>query len=128
MFKQILNNLTNSLNMKKNISSLFNYDSNPSTKTSSSFDDFTDIKNEEKTIHDFREKMKYNEKELFNDFIKNITSIIFESRKEKANNDFSLNTSKNSDNFNNVFTSNDNSFNPEIDDLFLYNDFYQDKE
>ena len=128
MFKQILNNLTNSLNMKKNISSLFNYDSNPSTKTSSSFDDFTDIINEEKTIHDFREKMKYNEKELFNDFIKNITSIIFESRKEKANNDFSLNTSKNSDNFNNVFTSNDNSFNPEIDDLFLYNDFYQDKE
>jgi len=62
MFKQILNNLTNSLNMKKNISSLFNYDSNPSTKTSSSFDDFTDIINEEKAIHDFREKMKYNEK------------------------------------------------------------------
>ena len=52
-------------------------------------------------------------------------SIIFESRKDKINNDFSLSTSKNSDFNNNTFDN--NLFNPEIEEFFMYNDFYKDK-
>ena len=119
MFKQMLTNLKNNLKNKKNISSLFNYDSNPSVKTSSTMEDFMDV-TEELIEHNYHEK-----KQLFKEFISNIVSIIFESRKEKTNNEFSLNTSKNSEISNNDFDN--KSFNPELDDLFLYNDFYQDK-
>ena len=119
MFKQMITNLKKNLKNNKNISSLFNYDSNPSVKTSSTMEDFMDI-TEELIGHDYHEK-----KQLLKEFIENIVSIIFESRKEKTNNEFSLNTSKNSEISNNDFDN--KSFNPELDDLFLYNDFYQDK-
>ena len=119
MFKQMITNLKKNLKNNKNISSLFNYDSNPSVKSSSTMEDFMDI-TEELIGHDYQEK-----KQLLKEFIENIVSIIFESRKEKTNNEFSLNTSKNSEISNNDFDN--KSFNPELDDLFLYNDFYQDK-
>ena len=115
MIKSLKSNLKN----QKNISYLFGYDSNPSSKTSSTLEDFTDI-TEELMECNYHEK-----KELLKEFIKNIACIIFESRKEKTNNEFSLNTSKNSEISNNDFDN--KSFNPEMDDLFLYNDFYQEK-
>ena len=119
MFKQMMTNLKKNFQNKTNISSLFNYDSNPSVKTSATMEDFTDI-TEELIGHNYHEKKK-----LLKEFIENIVSIIFESRKEKTNNEFSLNTSKNSEISSNDFDN--KSFSPEIDDLFLYNDFYQDK-
>jgi hypothetical protein len=67
MFKQILNNLTNSLNMKKNISSLFNYDSNPSVKTSATMEDFTDI-TEELIGHNYHEKKQLLKDNIFSIF------------------------------------------------------------
>ena len=119
MFKQMMTNLKKNFQNKTNISSLFNYDSNPSVKTSATMEDFTDI-TEELIGHNYHEK-----KQLLKEFIENIVSIIFESRKEKTNNEFSLNTSKNSEISSNDFDN--KSFSPELDDLFLYNDFYQDK-
>ena len=62
-----------------------------------------------------------------NNFIKNITSIIFDSRRQKIN-DSGLNKSINSNKTNTSINSNDNSFNLEIDDLFLYDDYYQEKK
>ena len=119
MFKRMFKNLKNNLINQKNISLLCNYDSNPSVKTSSTMEDFTDI-TEDLIRQNYHEK-----KELLKEFIKNIVSIIFESRKEKTNNEFSLITSKNSEISNNDFD--DKSFNPELEDLFLYNDFYKEK-
>ena len=115
----MISNLKNNLKNKANISSLFNYDSNPSTKTSSTIEDFIDI-TEEFIDNDVKEK-----KEMLKKFIKDSISIIFESRKEKINNEFSLNTSKNSEFSNNQFDN--NLFNPELDEFFIYNDFYKDK-
>ena len=115
----MISNLKNNLKNKTNISSLFNYDSNPSTKTSSTIEDFIDI-TEEFIDNDVKEK-----KEMLKKFIKDSISIIFESRKEKINNDFSFNTSKNSEFSNNQFDN--NLFNPELDEFFIYNDFYKDK-
>ena len=79
MFRKIISNLKNNLKNKTNISSLFNYDSNPSTKTSSTIEDFIDI-TEEFIDNDVKEK-----KEILKKFIKDSISIIFESRKEKIN-------------------------------------------
>ena len=93
MFRKLISNVKN----KVNISSLFNYDSNPSTKTSSTIEDFIDF-TEEFIDNDYKEK-----KELLKKFIMDSISIIFESRKDKINNDFSLSTSKNSDFSNNTF-------------------------
>ena len=123
MFKSFKKNLEN----KTNISSLFNYDSNPSIKTSSTIDEFTDLTKEltESSFQGIMNPNAHKQKEILKEFIKNSLNIIFESRKEKSNNDFTLNTSKDSDDHNNDFD--DKSFSPEIDDLFLYNDFYQDK-
>ena len=115
MFRKLISNVKN----KVNISSLFNYDSNPSTKTSSTIEDFIDF-TEEFIDNDYKEK-----KELLKKFIMDSISIIFESRKDKINNDFSLSTSKNSDFSNNTFDN--NLFNPEIEEFFMYNDFYKDK-
>ena len=115
MFRKLISNVKN----KVNISSLFNYDSNPSTKTSSTIEDFIDF-TEEFIDNDYKEK-----KELLKKFIMDSISIIFKSRKDKINNDFSLSTSKNSEFSNNTFDN--NLFNPEIEEFFMYNDFYKDK-
>ena len=115
MLKHAITNFKKNLKIKNTFSSLFNYYSNPSSKTSSNYDDFTDI-SKEFTEKEFNEKNNLNDlkkKELLNNFIKNIISIIFDSRKVKNNN--------------NHFNAKDNSFNLNIEDLFLYNDFYSEK-
>lgn len=126
MFKKMITNFKKNLKNKTNISSLFNYNSNPSEKSSSTMDDFIEISNvlSESNYH---EKNYLNDKqgELFTNFLKDVISIIIDSRKERTNNDFSLNTSKDSDTYNNDFD--EKSFIPEIDDLFLFNDLNQYK-
>ena len=110
MLKQMFSNFRKNFKNKNNISS--------SQKNSSVVNDFMDI-NKESYIY---QKDNNKQNELLNEFNKNIIRIILNSRKGK-NNDFSINTSKISDNTNSC----DASFNLEIDDLFLYNDFFQDK-
>ena len=51
MFRKLISNVKN----KVNISSLFNYDSSPSTKTSSTIEDFIDF-TEEFIDNDYKEK------------------------------------------------------------------------
>lgn len=72
---------------KKNTSSLFNNDSNPINKISSISDDFIDI-TKDSVQNNFNQKLfssNSNQKDLLNNFIKNITSIIFDSRRQKIN-------------------------------------------
>ena len=129
MLTKFITNLTKNFTTKKNTSSLFNNDSNPINKISSISDDFIDI-TKDSVQNNFNQKLfssNSNQKELLNNFIKNITSIIFDSRRQKIN-DSGLNKSINSNKTNTSINSNDNSFNLEIDDLFLYDDYYQEKK
>ena len=129
MLTKFITNLTKNFKTKKNTSSLFNNDSNPINKISSISDDFIDI-TKDSVQNNFNQKLfssNSNQKELLNNFIKNITSIIFDSRRQKIN-DSGLNKSLNSIKTNTSINSNDNSFNLEIDDLFLYDDYYQEKK
>ena len=129
MLTKFITNLTKNFKTKKNTSSLFNNDSNPINKISSISDDFIDI-TKDSVQNNFNQKLfssNSNQKELLNNFIKNITSIIFDSRRQKIN-DSGLNKSINSNKTNTSINSNDNSFNLEIDDLFLYDDYYQEKK
>ena len=129
MLSKFITNLTKNFKTKKNTSSLFNNDSNPLNKISSISDDFIDI-TKDSVQNNFNQKLfssNSNQKELLNNFIKNITSIIFDSRRQKIN-DSGLNKSINSNKTNTSINSNDNSFNLEIDDLFLYDDYYQEKK
>ena len=129
MLTKFITNLTKNFTTKKNTSSLFNNDSNPSNKISSISDDFIDI-TKDSVQNNFNQKLfssNSNQKELLNNFIKNITSIIFDSRRQKIN-DSGLNKSINSNKTNTSINSNDSSFNLEIDDLFLYDDYYQEKK
>ena len=88
-------------------------------------DDFEDLTLESLEQSNKPKKIinNYNKKDFLNDFAKNIFSIILDSRKDKNNHNL-VNTSNNSD-----FTKeyDDKSFSIDIDDLFLYNDFYKDK-
>ena len=129
MLTKFITNLTKNFTTKKNTSSLFNNDSNPINKISSISDDFIDI-TKDSVQNNFNQKLfssNSNQKDLLNNFIKNITSIIFDSRRQKIN-DSGLNKSINSNKTNKSINSNDNSFNLEIDDLFLYDDYYQEKK
>ena len=129
MLTKFITNLTKNFKTKKNTSSLFNKDSNPINKISSISDDFIDI-TKDSVQNNFNQKLfssNSNQKDLLNNFIKNITSIIFDSRRQKIN-DSGLNKSINSNKTNTSINSNDNSFNLEIDDLFLYDDYYQEKK
>ena len=129
MLTKFITNLTKNFKTKKNTSSLFNNDSNPINKISSISDDFIDI-TKDSVQNNFNQKLfssNSNQKDLLNNFIKNITSIIFDSRRQKIN-DSGLNKSLNSIKTNTSINSNDNSFNLEIDDLFLYDDYYQEKK
>lgn len=129
MLTKFITNLTKNFTTKKNTSSLFNNDSNPINKISSISDDFIDI-TKDSVQNNFNQKLfssNSNQKDLLNNFIKNITSIIFDSRRQKIN-DSGLNKSINSNKTNTSINSNDNSFNLEIDDLFLYDDYYQEKK
>ena len=129
MLTKFITNLTKNFTTKKNTSSLFNNDSNPINKISSISDDFIDI-TKDSVQNNFNQKLfssNSNQKELLNNFIKNITSIIFDSRRQKIN-DSGLNKSINSNKTNTSINSNDSSFNLEIDDLFLYDDYYQEKK
>ena len=129
MLSKFITNLTKNFTTKKNTSSLFNNDSNPSNKISSISDDFIDI-TKDSVQNNFNQKLfssNSNQKDLLNNFIKNIASIIFDSRRQKIN-DSGLNKSINSNKTNTSINSNDNSFNLEIDDLFLYDDYYQEKK
>ena len=129
MLTKFITNLTKNFTTKKNTSSLFNNDSNPINKISSISDDFIDI-TKDSVQNNFNQKLfssNSNQKDLLNHFIKNITSIIFDSRRQKIN-DSGLNKSINSNKTNTSINSNDNSFNLEIDDLFLYDDYYQEKK
>ena len=129
MLTKFITNLTKNFKTKKNTSSLFNNDSNPINKISSISDDFIDI-TKDSVQNNFNQKLfssNSNQKELLNNFIKNITSIIFDSRRQKIN-DSGLNKSITSNKTNTSINSNDNSFNLEIDDLFLYDDYYQEKK
>ena len=129
MLSKFITNLTKNFKTKKNTSSLFNNDSNPLNKISSISDDFIDI-TKDSVQNNFNQKLfssNSNQKDLLNNFIKNITSIIFDSRRQKIN-DSGLNKSINSNKTNTSINSNDNSFNLEIDDLFLYDDYYQEKK
>ena len=129
MLTKFITNLTKNFTTKKNTSSLFNNDSNPINKISSISDDFIDI-TKDSVQNNFNQKLfssNSNQKDLLNNFIKNITSIIFDSRRQKIN-DSGLNKSINSNKTNTSVNSNDNSFNLEIDDLFLYDDYYQEKK
>ena len=129
MLTKFITNLTKNFKTKKNTSSLFNNDSNPINKISSISDDFIDI-TKDSVQNNFNQKLfssNSNQKELLNNFIKNITSIILDSRRQKIN-DSGLNKSINSNKTNKSINSNDNSFNLEIDDLFLYDDYYQEKK
>ena len=129
MLTKFITNLTKNFKTKKNTSSLFNDDSNPINKISSISDDFIDI-TKDSVQNNFNQKLfssNSNQKDLLNNFIKNITSIIFDSRRQKIN-DSGLNKSINSNKTNKSINSNDNSFNLEIDDLFLYDDYYQEKK
>ena len=129
MLTKFITNLTKNFKTKKNTSSLFNNDSNPLNKISSISDDFIDI-TKDSVQNNFNQKLfssNSNQKDLLNNFIKNITSIIFDSRRQKIN-DSGLNKSINSNKTNTSINSNDNSFNLEIDDLFLYDDYYQEKK
>ena len=128
MLTKIITNLTKNFKTKNNTSSLFNNDSNPINKISTFEDDFIDI-TKDSIQNSFNQKLfssNSNQKELLNNFIKNITSIIFDSRKQKIN-DLGLNKSINSNKTNYSLNSIDSSFNLEIDDLFLYDDYYQEK-
>ena len=129
MLTKFITNLTKNFKTKKNTSSLFNNDSNPINKISSISDDFIDI-TKDSVQNNFNQKLfssNSNQKDLLNNFIKNITIIIFDSRRQKIN-DSGLNKSINSNKTNTSINSNDNSFNLEIDDLFLYDDYYQEKK
>ena len=129
MLTKFITNLTKNFKTKKNTSSLFNNDSNPINKISSISDDFIDI-TKDSVQNNFNQKLfssNSNQKDLLNNFIKNITSIILDSRRQKIN-DSGLNKSINSNKTNTSINSNDNSFNLEIDDLFLYDDYYQEKK
>ena len=129
MLSKFITNLTKNFKTKKNTSSLFNNDSNPINKISSISDDFIDI-TKDSVQNNFNQKLfssNSNQKELLNNFIKYITSIIFDSRRQKIN-DSGLNKSINSNKTNSSINSIDNSFNLEIDDLFLYDDYYQEKK
>ena len=129
MLTKFITNLTKNFTTKKNTSSLFNNDSNPINKISSISDDFIDI-TKDSVQNNFNQKLfssNSNQKDLLNNFIKNIASIIFDSRRQKIN-DSGLNKSINSNKTNTSINSNDNSFNLEIDDLFLYDDYYQEKK
>ena len=129
MLTKFITNLTKNFKTKKNTSSLFNNDSNPLNKISSISDDFIDI-TKDSVQNNFNQKLfssNSNQKDLLNNFIKNITIIIFDSRRQKIN-DSGLNKSINSNKTNTSINSNDNSFNLEIDDLFLYDDYYQEKK
>lgn len=129
MLTKFITNLTKNFKTKKNTSSLFNNDSNPINKISSISDDFIDI-TKDSVQNNFNQKLfssNSNQKELLNNFIKNITSIIFDSRRQKIN-DSGLNKSINTNKTNSSINSNDSSFNLEIDDLFLYDDYYQEKK
>ena len=129
MLSKFITNLTKNFKTKKNTSSLFNNDSNPLNKISSISDDFIDI-TKDSVQNNFNQKLfssNSNQKDLLNNFIKNITSIIFDSRRQKIN-DSGLNKSITSNKTNTSINSNDNSFNLEIDDLFLYDDYYQEKK
>ena len=129
MLTKFITNLTKNFKTKKNTSSLFNNDSNPINKISSISDDFIDI-TKDSVQNNFNQKLfssNSNQKDLLNNFIKNITSIIFDSRRQKIN-DSGLNKSITSNKTNTSINSNDNSFNLEIDDLFLYDDYYQEKK
>ena len=129
MLTKFITNLTKNFKTKKNTSSLFNNDSNPINKISSISDDFIDI-TKDSVQNNFNQKLfssNSNQKELLNNFIKYITSIIFDSRRQKIN-DSGLNKSINSNKTNSSINSIDNSFNLEIDDLFLYDDYYQEKK
>ena len=129
MLTKFITNLTKNFKTKNNTSSLFNNDSNPINKISSISDDFIDI-TKDSVQNNFNQKLfssNSNQKELLNNFIKNITSIIFDSRRQKIN-DSGLNKSINTNKTNSSINSNDNSFNLEIDDLFLYDDYYQEKK
>ena len=128
MFSKIISNLTKSFKTKNNNSSLFNNESNPNKTSSFISDDFIDI-TKDSLENDFNSKFSLsncNQKNLLNSFIKNITSIIFDSRKQK-NSDLGLNTGQNLDRDNKSLNSIDSSFNLEIDDLFLYDDYFQEK-
>jgi len=85
MLSKIITNLTKNFKTKNNTSSLFNNDSNPINKISTIEDDFIDI-TKDSIQNSFNQKLfssNSNQKELLSNFIKNITSVIFDSRKKK---------------------------------------------
>ena len=111
----------NNTEHKKQTSVIFNKKKNLIIKDSNDFDDFIDITKDksfvktntlENTFYDCKKN------EFLNEFAKGIFSTILDSRKNKNNNIININNSK---------KCNDNSFSIDIDDLFLYNDFYQNK-
>ena len=110
---------------KKQKSCIFKNNKEPIIKEDNEFDDFIDITKDksfeknntiEKTFYDC------NKNEFLNEFAKGIFTTILNSRKNKNSNIININN-----NLNNSKKNNENSFCIDIDDLFLYNDFYQNK-
>ena len=111
----------NNTEHKKQTSVIFNKKKNLIIKDSNDFDDFIDI-TKDKSFDEINAKDKTlcdcNKNEFLNEFAKGIFTTILDSRKNINNNIININNSK---------KCNDNSFSIDIDDLFLYNDFYQNK-
>ena len=111
---------------KKQTSCVFKYNRKPIVKDYNESDDFIDI-TKDKSFNEINAKDKTvydcNKNEFLNEFAKGIFTTILDSRKNKINNIININNNlnRNSKKFNN------NSFSIDIDDLFLYNDFYQNK-
>ena len=111
---------------KKQTSCVFKFNKKPIVKEYNEFNDFIDI-TKDKSFDEINAKDKTfydcNKNEFLNEFAKGIFTTILDSRKNKINNIINFNNNLNS----NSNKSKDNSFNIDIDDLFLYNDFYQNK-
>ena len=112
-------------NQKKNTNIIFNENSNQKIKNNCKVDDFLIIEkenliqNEDKQNNNF---IEWDKNEFLKDFIKTILTTILDSRKDKDNNFININN--NSEVKNDV---NDKSFNVGIDDLFLCDDYIQNK-
>ena len=110
---------------KKQTSCVFKFNKKPIVKEYNEFDDFIDI-TKDKSFDEINAKDKTlcdcNKNEFLNEFAKSIFTIILDSRKNKLNNIININN-----NFDNSNKSHNKSFNIDIDELFLYNDFYQKK-
>ena len=112
-------------NHKKEKPSLTIKNKNQFMEDLNGFDDFIDIsknKSLNKSIIKENNFNDCNKNEFLNEFAKSIFTIILDSRKNKINNIININN-----NFDNSNKSHNKSFNIDIDELFLYNDFYQKK-